>query len=78
MNKVMKLIVRRSCFVENKQHQMRRDDDKKNATDSTDVVSKRKDLRKKEDKIVGKIILVIALTLLIVGCVFGFYGLSLY
>lgn len=57
---------------ENKQHPDEKRRRQKNATDSTDVVSKRKDLLKKEDKIVGKIILVIALTLLIIGCVFGF------
>ncbi|OTP09508.1 aminodeoxychorismate lyase [Enterococcus sp. 10A9_DIV0425] len=56
---------------ESKQHPEENKKDKLNREDTTDVVTKRKNIRKKEDRIVGKIILVIALTLLIVGCVLG-------
>ncbi|HBH6063639.1 TPA: aminodeoxychorismate lyase, partial [Enterococcus faecium] len=50
----------------NKQHPSK---DKKEASKAAtaDIIDKRRNLRKKEDKIVRKIILVIALTLLIIG-----------
>ena len=55
---------------ENKQRPVEK---KKNlSSDTTEVITQRKNLRKKEDKIVSKIIMVIVLTLLIVGGVLGF------
>ncbi|WP_165003249.1 MULTISPECIES: endolytic transglycosylase MltG [unclassified Enterococcus] len=57
---------------ENKQHPEEKNRRKTSEKTTADVISKRKDMRKKEDKIVGKIILVIVLTLLIIGGVFGF------
>ena len=58
----------------NKQHPSK---DKKEASKAAtaDIIDKRRNLRKKEDKIVRKIILVIALTLLIIG---GFLGFTVY
>lgn len=57
---------------ENKQ----RPEEKKNrsgqSAEKNAVINQRKNLRKKEEKIVGKIILVIVLTLLIIGGVLGF------
>ncbi|MBO0483005.1 endolytic transglycosylase MltG [Candidatus Enterococcus courvalinii] len=55
---------------ENKQHPEEKI--KNEHTTTQDVIVKRKNLRKKEDKIVGKIILVIVITLLAIVGVFGF------
>lgn len=66
----MNLRVRRSCFVR-KQTTSRRKN-KIEHTTTQEVMVKRKNLRKKEDKIVGKIILVIVITLLAIVGVFGF------
>lgn len=70
MDEVMNLRVRRSCFVR-KQTTSRRKN-KIEHTTTQEVMVKRKNLRKKEDKIVGKIILVIVITLLAIVGVFGF------
>lgn len=55
---------------ENKQHPEEKN--KMEHTTTQEVMVKRKNLRKKEDKIVGKIILVIVITLLAIVGVFGF------
>lgn len=55
---------------ENKQHPEEKN--KIEHTTTQEVMVKRKNLRKKEDKIVGKIILVIVITLLAIVGVFGF------
>ncbi|MDA3973493.1 endolytic transglycosylase MltG [Enterococcus thailandicus] len=55
---------------ENKQHPEEKN--KIEHTTTQEVIIKRKNLRKKEDKIVGKIILVIVITLLAIVGVFGF------
>ncbi|WP_270375330.1 endolytic transglycosylase MltG [Enterococcus thailandicus] len=55
---------------ENKQHPEEKN--KMEHTTTQEVMVKRKNLRKKEDKIVGKIILVIVITLLAIVVVFGF------
>ena len=57
---------------ENKQRPGEKKIKQNHSSEKDEVITQRKNLRKKEEKIVGKIILVIALTLLIVGGILGF------